>query len=47
MPGSVTAGGGRYVDFCWVGWPLVEGGELPLARVVWKVAGVAEGSSEL
>ena len=49
LPGSVTAGGGRYVGFCWVGWPLLEGGVggLPLAKVVWKVAEAAEGSSEL
>ncbi|MGN6367022.1 MAG: hypothetical protein ACTHN5_02050 [Phycisphaerae bacterium] len=49
LPGSVTAGGEGYVDFCWVGWPLEEGkvGGLALAKVVWKVAEAGEfGSGE-
>jgi len=42
LPGSVTAGGGRYVEMRWVGWPLERESGLPLAKVVWKVAEAAE-----
>jgi adenine-specific DNA glycosylase len=43
LPVSATASGERYVDFRWVEWPLSEESGLPLAKVVWKVAEMAEG----
>ncbi len=39
----VGVDGVGYVGMRWVGWPLERGGELPLARVVWKVAEKAGG----
>ncbi len=36
-------GGKRYVAWRWVKWPLAEKGEVPMGRVVGKVAEAARG----
>jgi adenine-specific DNA glycosylase len=43
LPVGVGMGGERYVAWRWVAWPLAEKGEVPMGRVVGKVAERALG----
>jgi hypothetical protein len=41
LPVGVGMGGKRYVAWRWVGWPLGKVAEVPMGRVVGKVAEAA------